>query len=328
MAPQKLEGMNLGKYQLREQLGHGGMASVYRAYHPQLDRFVAIKVLRGELVDDPEFLAGLGVTPGEYAVYVGRLVPEKGAHYLIDAWKRIATDKKLLIVGDTSFTDGYVESLKTDDERVLFCGYLYGAQLASVFRHAGLFVLPSDLEGLPIVLLESLAAAGARPELRSSEHLFFRLSDPEIVAYLRRWTREPAPGQALQPEILNKIHEWLGAEGGPDKLIDWDISRDAPYLGIPIPDEPGKYFYVWLDAPVGYLASLKSYFDSGKAKANGEPRGFEAFLVATPKKLNRLRLHLPPEESRRRSDRGGGLSVFGTLQSQNRARTAKGGSLI
>jgi serine/threonine protein kinase len=57
MAPQKLEGMNLGKYQLREQLGHGGMASVYRAYHPQLDRFVAAKVLRGELVDDPEFLA-------------------------------------------------------------------------------------------------------------------------------------------------------------------------------------------------------------------------------------------------------------------------------
>ena len=57
MAPQKLDGINLGKYQLREQLGHGGMASVYRAYHPQLDRFVAIKVLRGELVDDPEFLA-------------------------------------------------------------------------------------------------------------------------------------------------------------------------------------------------------------------------------------------------------------------------------
>ena len=122
--------------------------------------------------------------------------------------------------------------------------------------------------------------SGARPELRSSEHLFFRLSDPQIVAYLRRWTREPAPGQSLQPEVLNKIHEWLGVEGGPDKLTDWDISRDAPYFGIPIPDEPGKYFYVWLDAPVGYLASLKSYFDSGKAKANGEARGFEAFLAA------------------------------------------------
>src|SRR5207244_10369236 len=87
---------------------------------------------------------------------------------------------------------------------------------------------------------------GVRPELRSSMHLFFRLSDPSIVAFLRQWTRAPAPGQSLQPEILNKIHEWLGSEGGPDKLTDWDISRDAPYFGIPIPDEPGKYFYVWL----------------------------------------------------------------------------------
>ncbi len=55
-----------------------------------------------------------------------------------------------------------------------------------------------------------------------------------------------------------------------NELGDWDISRDAPYFGIPIPDAPGKYFCVWLDAPIGYLASLKAYFDSGKAKANGE----------------------------------------------------------
>jgi methionyl-tRNA synthetase len=122
--------------------------------------------------------------------------------------------------------------------------------------------------------------SGVRPELRSSKHLFFRLSDPDIVAFLRHWTREPAPGQSLQTEVLNKIHEWLGVAGGPDKLTDWDISRDAPYFGIPIPDEPGKYFYVWLDAPVGYLASLKSYFDSGKARAAGEARSFAEFLSA------------------------------------------------
>jgi methionyl-tRNA synthetase len=54
------------------------------------------------------------------------------------------------------------------------------------------------------------------------------------------------------------VSEWLGEAG--EKLADWDISRDAPYFGIPIPDAPGKYFYVWLDAPVGYLASLKNYF--------------------------------------------------------------------
>ncbi len=121
---------------------------------------------------------------------------------------------------------------------------------------------------------------GAKPELRKSEHLFFRLSDPAIVAFLRGWTKQPAPGQTLQPEVLNKIHEWLGDADGADKLTDWDISRDAPYFGIPIPDEPGKYFYVWLDAPVGYLASLKSYFDSGKAKAYGEQRPFAEFLSA------------------------------------------------
>ena len=113
---------------------------------------------------------------------------------------------------------------------------------------------------------------GVRPELRTSPHLFFRLSDPAIVAFLREWTRAPAPGQSLQPEVLNKIHEWLGGDGSPDKLTDWDISRDPPYFGIPIPDEPGKYFYVWLDAPIGYLASLKSYFDSGQGEGEGASR--------------------------------------------------------
>ena len=96
---------------------------------------------------------------------------------------------------------------------------------------------------------------GATPQLRSSDHLFFQLSAPPVAAFLARWTAAPSPGQALQPEVLNKIKEWL-VEGN---LHDWDISRDEPYFGIPIPDAPGKYFYVWLDAPVGYLASLKAH---------------------------------------------------------------------
>ena len=79
--------------------------------------------------------------------------------------------------------------------------------------------------------------------------------------------------------MTNKAKEWL--DGSGDKALgDWDISRDAPYFGIPIPDVPGKYFYVWLDAPIGYLASLKNYFDSGRARANGEPRSFREFLAA------------------------------------------------
>jgi methionyl-tRNA synthetase len=100
---------------------------------------------------------------------------------------------------------------------------------------------------------------GATPELRTSEHLFFQLSAPQVVQFLEQWTARPAPGQSLQPEVLNKIREWLGGQGTESALADWDISRDAPYFGIPIPDAPGKYFYVWLDAPVGYLASLKAH---------------------------------------------------------------------
>ena len=117
---------------------------------------------------------------------------------------------------------------------------------------------------------------GAVPVLRTSEHFFFRLSDPQCVEFLRQWLE--APGR-LQPQVTNKAKEWL--DGAGDKALgDWDISRDAPYFGIPIPDAPGKYFYVWLDAPIGYLASLKNYFDSGKAQANGEPRSFREFLAA------------------------------------------------
>jgi methionyl-tRNA synthetase len=107
---------------------------------------------------------------------------------------------------------------------------------------------------------------GAAPVMKSSEHYFFRLSDPKCVDFLRSWALDP---NRLQPEVANKAREWLDSDSG---LGDWDISRDAPYFGIEIPDAPGKYFYVWLDAPIGYLASLKNHFD----KAG---RDFDAFLA-------------------------------------------------
>jgi methionyl-tRNA synthetase len=120
--------------------------------------------------------------------------------------------------------------------------------------------------------------SGATPVLKTSEHFFFRLSDPQCVAFLEEWTRKDAHGNArLQPEVFNKAQEWLGKDG--KGLADWDISRDAPYFGIPIPDAPGKYFYVWLDAPVGYLASLKEYVASGAALRAGETRSFEQILT-------------------------------------------------
>jgi methionyl-tRNA synthetase len=113
--------------------------------------------------------------------------------------------------------------------------------------------------------------SGATPVLKSSEHYFFKLSDPACRAFLREWALD---GNRLQPEVMNKAKEWLdGGEDGQGALSDWDISRDAPYLGIEIPDAPGKYFYVWLDAPVGYLASLKHYFDR-------TGRDFDAFMQA------------------------------------------------
>ena len=118
--------------------------------------------------------------------------------------------------------------------------------------------------------------SGAKPVLRTSEHFFFRLSDPKCVAFLKEWLETPG---RLQPQVLNKAREWLSGRGELT-LSDWDISRDAPYFGIPIPDAPGKYFYVWLDAPIGYLAALEHYFETGKARENGEPRTFAEFLAA------------------------------------------------
>jgi methionyl-tRNA synthetase len=129
----------------------------------------------------------------------------------------------------------------------------------------------------PTDLIEPYSTlSGAKPLMKTSDHYFFRLSDPQCVEFLRGWLDTPA---RLQPQVVNKAREWL-AGTGEEALGDWDISRDAPYFGIPIPDAPGKYFYVWLDAPVGYLASLQNYFDSGKARASGETRSFAEFLAA------------------------------------------------
>lgn len=95
------------------------------------------------------------------------------------------------------------------------------------------------------------AVSGATPVRKETEHYFFKLS--ECADFLREWTRSGT----LQAEAANKMSEWVG-EVGENKLSDWDISRDAPYFGFEIPDAPGKYFYVWLDAPIGYMASFKN----------------------------------------------------------------------
>ena len=124
------------------------------------------------------------------------------------------------------------------------------------------------------------ALSGATPVLKSSEHFFFKLSDPRCVEFLQSWTQDGK----LQPEVANKVKEWFSVRTNPDGtksegLGDWDISRDAPYFGIDIPDAPGKYFYVWLDAPVGYLASLKNLLDRRCIEAGEDGLSYTEYMA-------------------------------------------------
>ncbi len=116
---------------------------------------------------------------------------------------------------------------------------------------------PTELKN-PVSVL-----SGVPPVEKESEHYFFKLGDFEDA--LRAWLfPDITAPRHVQPEVANKLDEWFSAG-----LQDWDISRDAPYFGFEIPDAPGKYFYVWLDAPIGYMASFKNLCDSEKGRAAG-----------------------------------------------------------
>ncbi len=148
-------------------------------------------------------------------------------------------------------------------------------------ENCGAVYAPTDLKN------PYSALSGAKPVLKSSEHFFFTLSDPRCVEFLQNWTQGVGEDgkPRLQPEVANKVKEWFSVRTNQDGstsegLGDWDISRDAPYFGIEIPDAPGKYFYVWLDAPVGYLASLKNWFDKGgPQKSYGETLSFDQYIA-------------------------------------------------
>src|SRR4030067_2262197 len=97
-----------------------------------------------------EFLRSRGLKEKEYILFVGRLVPEKGVHLLLEAFRNLKTEKKLVIAGGSSHTDDYVKKLRQNtDHRVIFCGYVYGEELASLYSNACLCVFPSLLEGMP-----------------------------------------------------------------------------------------------------------------------------------------------------------------------------------
>ena len=128
----------------------------------------------------------------------------------------------------------------------------------------------------PTELIDPVSVvSGAKPVLKESEHYFFKLGD--YTRFLNDWLQ----GDVAHEGIKTKLREWLDADGG---LRDWDISRDAPYFGFPIPDAPGKYFYVWLDAPIGYLSSFQ-------ALCEREGLDFDAFLDATRNTENQTELH-------------------------------------
>ena len=122
------------------------------------------------------------------------------------------------------------------------------------------------------------AVSGAAPVRKESVHYFFKLSDPVCQQFLREWTTgQRTEHPPLQPEAANKMQEWLGTEG-ENRLSDWDISRDAPYFGFEIPDAPGKYFYVWLDAPIGYMGSFQNLCDQNLPSPLGGGVGGEGYL--------------------------------------------------
>jgi methionyl-tRNA synthetase len=132
-------------------------------------------------------------------------------------------------------------------------------------ENCGATYAPTDLRNPRSVM------SGATPVLRESEHHFFEVG--HFKQALENWL---GSGHAAHPGVVAKLREWLDAEGG---LRDWDISRDAPYFGFAIPDAPGKYFYVWLDAPIGYLASFKALCEGATASAHGlSPASFATLL--------------------------------------------------
>jgi len=137
-------------------------------------------------------------------------------------------------------------------------------------ENCGATYAPTDLKNPRSVV------SGATPELRDSEHYFFKVGD--FTQMLRDWLGgKLTNGEPVaHSSVAAKLKEWLDAEGG---VRDWDISRDAPYFGFPIPDAPGKFFYVWLDAPIGYLAAFKKYCASEAGARNGlTPESFDRFM--------------------------------------------------
>ena len=212
-----------------------------------------------------------GVSPQAFVagIAAGRAPTLAGFHIAFDNW--LCTDAPenhelvrsiYRVLRDNDLIDAREVEQFFDPEKGMFLAdrFIKGTcpncgavdQYGDNCEKCGAVYAPTDLKN------PTSALSGATPVLRKNEQFFFRLSDPRCVEFLEAWTQDGR----LQPEVANKVREWFKRdEAGKPALNDWDISREAPYFGIEIPDAPGKYFYVWLDAPVGYLASLKNLLD-------------------------------------------------------------------
>jgi len=206
-----------------------GLAAGYQSQGHKKVRYIPNGV-SVDSSDDPSYLAEMGLSDGRYVIFVGRLSPEKGAHYLTQAWRELPSHAgiKLVIVGGTSHSDDYVKSLRESAPDVLFTGYLHGTHLATLFRHAGLFVLPSDIEGLPLVLLEAMAhgvpvlASDISPnvEVLGKEGRLFRAGDVEDL-------------KCRLTECLESMSEMKRAAGAAQERVvsqyDWELVADQTH---------------------------------------------------------------------------------------------------
>ncbi len=165
----------------------------------------------------------MGIEPGSYILFVGRLVPEKGCHYLLDAYRKVDTDAELIIAGGTSFSSDYVDRLhRAGGERTRFLGYVYGDVLDELYSNARIFVLPSDIEGLPIALLEAMSFGNCCLTSDIPENLevigdcgvTFKKSDPDdMAAKLQQLLAVPercrAMGDRARRHVL-ETYDWDG----------------------------------------------------------------------------------------------------------------------
>lgn len=137
-----------------------GVQDYFKKTYGRKTRFIPNGVKRPEAIEAKEITDKFGLRKDDYVLYLGRIVPEKGEHYLIEAWRDIKTDKKLVIAGGASDTDEYMEKLRRlsdGDDRIVFTGFVQGRALAELYSNCYVYVLPSDLEGMPLSLLEAMS---------------------------------------------------------------------------------------------------------------------------------------------------------------------------